>query len=51
MPEEEAKLGEIVQAFQGFVDGLGQAPGQSQGPAAPATTTPEAGGAAVKPAM
>jgi hypothetical protein len=51
MPEEEQKLGAIVQAFQGFVDGLGQAPGASQGPAQPGTTTPEAGAASVKPAM
>ncbi len=50
-PEEGQKLGQIVQAFQAFVDGLSAGPG-AQGPqAAPGNVPPEAGGADVKQAM
>lgn len=51
-PEEGQALAGIIQQYQSFIDGLGQAPGaEKQGPASPATTTPEAGAASVKPAM
>lgn len=51
-PDEGAKLGEIIQAYQSFVDGLSAGPDkQPQGPAMPGTTTPEAGAASVKPVM
>ncbi len=50
-PQEAEQLASITQAYQSFVEGLGQAPGaEKQGPASPATTTPEAGAASVKPA-
>lgn len=45
MPDEAQKLGAIVQAFQSFVDGLGQPAGQDSAPQGPPTTTPEQGGA------
>jgi len=52
MPEDEQKLAAIVQQFQGFVDGLGQAPGAApQGQAAPGTTSPEAGASKAQPAL
>lgn len=51
-PEEGQALASIIQAYQSFVDGLGQAPGaEKSGPAMPGATTPEAGAASVKPAM
>lgn len=52
-PEEGQALAQITQAFQAFVEGLGQAPGAEgpQGPASPGTTTPEAGAAKTQPVM
>lgn len=51
-PEEAQQLAGLIQAYQSFVDGLGQAPGaEKQGPAKPGTTTPEAGAADVQPVM
>lgn len=50
-PEDAQELGAIIQAYQGFVENLSQAPGQKQGPPQPGTTTPEAGAADVQPAM
>lgn len=52
-PEEGKELSGIIQQFQGFVESLGAPPGASaeKGPAMPATTSPEAGAAQVKPAM
>lgn len=50
-PEEGQALAQITQAFQAFVDGLGQAPGAQEGQSQPGTTTPEAGAANVRPAM
>lgn len=50
-PEDSEELATITQAYQGFVEKLGAAPGQKQGPPVPGTTTPEAGAAKVQPAM
>lgn len=51
-PENAAKLAQSVQLIQEFSDEMGEAPGQApKGPPVPGTTTPEAGAAAVKPAM
>lgn len=50
-PQDNEKLTAVIQGFQSFVDGLGQAPGQETPEAAPATTTPEAGAARVQPSM
>lgn len=50
-PEDQKKLGSIVQAYQSFVDGLGQAPGQEGPQPAGGTTSPEAGSAKVQPVM
>lgn len=51
-PDEAKGLEGIIASYQSFIDGLGQAPGaQPQGPATPATTTPEAGAAQVQQAM
>jgi hypothetical protein len=50
-PEDAEKLAQVIQAYQGFVDGLGQGPGAATQEALPATTTPEAGAAKVQPAM
>lgn len=50
-PEEGQALAGITQAFQSFVEGLGQAPGAEKPMADQATTTPEAGAAKTQPAM
>jgi hypothetical protein len=52
-PDEGQKLGQIIQAYQAFVDGLSSGPGggdKPQGPP-PGNVPPEAGAAAVKPVM
>jgi hypothetical protein len=51
-PEEAEALGGIIQAYQSFIDGMGQSPGaEKQGPPMPGTSTPEVGAANVKPAL
>lgn len=50
-PEEQKELEGIIQAYQSFVDGLGQGPGAAKpGAPMPGTTTPEAGAADVRQA-
>jgi len=52
-PKDNEKLMAIIQGFQSFVDGLGQAPGEEpdDDEAMPQTTTPQAGAAKVQPVM
>ena len=50
-PEDAAKLGQIIQAYQSFIDSLGQSPDAAQPSQGPATTTPEQGAAQTQPAM
>lgn len=50
-PDSGQELTGLIQGFQSFVEGLGRAPGQEAPSSAPATTTPEAGAANVRPAM
>ena len=51
-PEIGQKLGAVVQQFQDVIGELGEGSDEAaQQPAVPATTTPEAGAANVKPAM
>lgn len=50
MPEEAQVLGQIIQAYQQFVDGLGQGPNSPKPKApGPSMTSPEAGAADVQP--
>ena len=50
-PDDGQKMAQVVQAYQGVIDGLGQAPGQEQKEAAPSITPVEAGSAKVQPAL
>lgn len=50
-PEDGEKLNAIIQQFQSFVDGLGQAPGQAPPQGAPGMVSPEAGVAKASPVV